>query len=662
MSDKDSALGKEKNITTEVKETKKGTPEYIIAPRISKRAIVAGVQPMGALQMQSAVRSMEGMGLEVVEVIKPSSGLASFAAGSGLASEIFVVRMEDEIAPIVQSSAPVNMIVERNARLSYGVFENTPIPPQVGLLRGVSPQRIKMRIVGTGDKPVSNAHVTVQGIGFPTEGTTDANGEVTLDVFNRPQARPRYVFVQPGKNFWTRYINSPDLSPDQLNIIRVQSLGETIPDFPARFQFGWGQELMGLNRFPDELTGRGVKIAVIDSGADNTHPLLQHIRQGEDYTDENAPGSWANDIVTHGSHCAGVIAAKITTTIQWRGFAPEAEIHVLKVFPGGRFDSLLKALDYCITNEIDVVNMSLGSAEKSETVEQKLEEAFDNGVVCIVAAGNSGGPVQYPASSPYAVAVSALGKVGVFSQDSWDSQTVTQGLVAASGLFSPSFTCFGPEIDVCAPGVAVISTVPGSSFEPQSGTSMAAPHITGLAALLLAHHPLFKSDPLNRRNGQRVRVAVDLMKSSCAPMNFGPGRTGAGMPTLDPLIQAMRATTNRPTAASPTATPSEPGGESFSQPQATVQDALNNQLGALRGGLGGVALGQGQLGTQFGNAGNFFPFQAGPQLIPQSLLTLLEHMKQLGGVAGLTQLTPQSFTPLDPYTKLSILRSLGIII
>jgi subtilisin family serine protease len=493
--------------------------------------------------------------------------------------------------------------------------------------------------MGQNGKPVSGAHITAQGVGFPAEGVTDANGEVTISIFNRPGARPRYIFVQPGKNYWTRYINSPDVSADQVNEIRVRSLADTMPQFPDSFTFGWGQVQMGLDQFPDELTGKGVKIAIIDSGADNTHPLLHHILKGEDYTDGTQPGSWANDIVTHGSHCAGVITAQSDASLKWRGFAPEAEIHVLKVFPGGRFDSLLKAIDYCITHEIDVVNMSLGSDQKSEAVEQKLEDARDNGVLCIVAAGNSGGPVQYPASSTYVIAVSAIGKLGLFSEDSWDSQTITQSLVAPDGIFSPNFTCFGREVDVCAPGVAVISTVPGSSFEPQSGTSMAAPHVTGFAALLLAHHPLFKSGPLAGRSSQRSEVLGKLIKSTCVPYNqyFGFDRTGAGMPNLQSLIQAMRATVV-PVSAQPesqtqqssqTPTASAQNVNTLAS-QITPQGIMGSELGGLLGGYGGTFLGQSQLGRQFGSyLGGLLPFQAGPQLAPQGIFG-----SQLGSMLG----------------------------
>jgi subtilisin family serine protease len=126
-----------------------------------------------------------------------------------------------------------------------------------------------------------------------------------------------------------------------------------------------------------------------DSGVDTTHPLLRHIRLGLNLTGPADPHGWSQDIIGHGSHAAGIIAARDESGKMLRGFVPDAEIHVLKVFPGGRLSSLLEALDYCLEREIDIVNLSLDTLQPSAAIEQKLEEAAFHGIACIVAAGSS---------------------------------------------------------------------------------------------------------------------------------------------------------------------------------------------------------------------------------------------------------------------------------
>ncbi|WP_334187972.1 S8 family serine peptidase, partial [Noviherbaspirillum sp.] len=119
--------------------------------------------------------------------------------------------------------------------------------------------------------------------------------------------------------------------------------------------------------------------------------------------------------------------------------------------------------DYCIEKQIDVVNLSLGGAEPSEALEQQILRAKRAGIACIVAAGNSGNQVQYPASSPNVLAVSAIGKFNEFPPDSYYTQTTTP-FIDPNGFFAAKFSCFGLEIAVCGPGVAIASSVPSNEL------------------------------------------------------------------------------------------------------------------------------------------------------------------------------------------------------
>jgi hypothetical protein len=530
-----------------------GKKQYLIAARRDPALAVAGLRPFASSTLDNVISTM---GIDVVRVLKPRV-VSTLAATADAAPQVYVARVEPERARLLKSTAPPQMILEEDHFIGYGgPVGPLRAAPSFGMLSAadLAPRTIRIMVVGEGDRPIAGADVMLMGEGWPAQGQTDANGEVALQLYTLPGHAAKSLFVSTKSGYWDRYIRQPPLDENNVNVVRLKSLSETIQGFPRQYRLGWGAKLMGLEAVPETLTGAGVRVAVIDSGADTSHPLLAHIKVGADFTDGGAPNGWMRDVVGHGSHCVGTIAARGDGN-GLRGFAPGAEVHVLKIFPGGRFSSLLDALDYCISNEIDVVNMSLGSDQQSSIVEQKLQEAVQHGIACIVAAGNSGGPVQYPAASPNVLAVAAMGMLSDLEEDTWDSTQVVPRLVAPNGIFSPTFTCFGPEIAVCAPGVSVISTVPGGGFEPQSGTSMAAPHVTGLATLILAHHPAFHV-AFKQRGPQRVAALFAMLRQICAPTPLDRERAGAGVPLLSNVLSALQGVAAPPpTAPGPTVSP-----------------------------------------------------------------------------------------------------------
>jgi subtilisin family serine protease len=309
-----------------------------------------------------------------------------------------------------------------------------------------------------------------------------------------------------------------------LNVIRLTSLAVQVP--------AWGFKALRLDSLPPEYTGRGVKVAVVDSGIATTHPALTRVNTGIDLIEPLAIDGWRNDSISHGTHCAGVIGGAPQSNVSIHGIAPEAELVAVKVFPRGHLSDLVAALDYAISQQVDVVNLSLGSDLSSEIVEQKLIEAKAHGVAVIVAAGNSGGPVQYPARSPHALAVAAIGKLNEFPANTYHAHTVLgdRRLVGREGYFSAKFSNYGDQIDVSGPGVAIISAISPTNYAVLDGTSVAASHITGLAALILAHHPDFK-ERYSARNAQRVERLFDILRQSARPIHVSDSRrVGAGLP------------------------------------------------------------------------------------------------------------------------------------
>src|SRR5256885_1831282 len=248
---------------------------------------------------------------------------------------------------------------------------------------------------------------------------------------------------------------------------------------------------MGVDPSGGRFTGSGVRIGIIDSGCDNSHPLLRHVARGKDFTTGGADTGWTHDFVSHGTHCAGIINAA-STEQGVSGCAPEAELHVFKVIPEGRVSDLLAALDECIERELDLINISVVSDGFSELVSQKLQELRRKGIACITAAGNSGGPLAFPAMLPGVMAVAAVGKLREFPADSSHVLSVIPQLIGGDRVVAAGGTCPGPQPAGSAPRGAVLSTVPGGGYTAADGTSLAAAHATGLPPPgLAAQSPVF---------------------------------------------------------------------------------------------------------------------------------------------------------------------------
>ncbi len=469
--------------------------------------------------------------VEVVRRIKLGS-TQPFTAGRSV-SEVVVVKIEEAKAQRLQAAAPAHLVIERDALLVCADYLS--IPTRVATLGTLLPLRsvateVSIRVVGDRDQPLARATVVVEGEGLPAQALTDENGAARITFFGGTVEAIRSLFIRPAANHWDRLIVAPRLGSGT-NTVRLRPLSELYPNFPGARLVGWGQRLMSIDPGGGRFSGSGVRIGVIDSGCDNSHPLLRHVTRGRDFTAGATDVSWTHDLVSHGTHCAGVINASRTEQ-GITGCAPEAELHVFKVIPGGRVSDLLAALDECIERELDLINISVVSDGFSELVSQKLQEARQKGIACIAAAGNCGGPLAFPAMLPTVMAVAAVGKLKEFPADSSHILSVVPQLIGADGIFAASFSGWGPQLAVSAPGVAVVSTVPGGGYTAADGTSAAAAHVTGLAALILAHHPLFQEGPFRGRSEQRVHALLELIRASARPFVRDPLRGGAGVPDL----------------------------------------------------------------------------------------------------------------------------------
>jgi subtilisin len=533
--------------------------QYLITPRHGNRALSA--MGLGALAAQTtmapdmdrihnALKTMNNV--TVIRRIRPS-GVSVLSAGIGAGNDILVVRTKAEDRRFLDGLSHPGLIIERDHLLGH-LADSTPfgygsnnIKPLKIAMGSVT---LQFHVIDTNGNPQQNAKICLYTVaGGEATGSTDANGDATMVVNCGYINDIAAIYVKPIADCWEKFVSRPYLQSGEMNTVVLKRLPEFRPAwfaYPAngeRSFCGWGQRLMGLDQVSiSQATGVGVKVAIIDSGCDNTHPALTHIKIGRDFTNLNANQepdqmSWTTDTMCHGTHCSGIIAGNgINGHI--RGFVPQAEVHVLKLFPGGAFNNLAAALHYCIDNQIDVVNCSLGGEQTSETIQQMIEMARQAGIAVVVAAGNSGGPVQFPASVPGVLCITAIGELGEYPDDTYHAQTCTPGTAGVGGLFPANFSCSGPQVSLCAPGVAVISSVPGGGYASWDGTSMAAPAVAGLLAMVLAHHPMFVGQPVVR-NSDRVDRLFQIVAQAAAPVAMQPQRVGAGLPRV----------TNAPAAA-----------------------------------------------------------------------------------------------------------------
>jgi len=240
-------------------------------------------------------------------------------------------------------------------------------------------------------------------------------------------------------------------SPD----FKILTIEETNPP-----ELSYGVKMIGAPLEWPETRGKGIKVAVIDTGAPK-HPDVK-------VTEAIAfAGGDAFDERGHGSHTSGIIAANGKI----KGVAPEVDLYCLKVAEpksrgGLNTNAITKALEWCCDNGIDVINMSLGGPTNDSEIEKACKACYDAGIAIICSAGNLGLDfgVMYPAHLPTTIAVAAV-----------DVNKVR-----------PGFSAVGKELDIAAAGVEVCSTWLDGKYALLSGTSMAAPHITGAVALLQA--------------------------------------------------------------------------------------------------------------------------------------------------------------------------------
>lgn len=226
----------------------------------------------------------------------------------------------------------------------------------------------------------------------------------------------------------------------------------------------WGHTTLDIETAQKLATGKGVLVAVLDTGVDVDHPDLKgSVTESKDFTNSR---SGSADVAGHGSHVAGIIGAR-RNDVGVVGVAPDCQLLNLKCLGdsgSGTDVGIADAIDYAVSKKAKVINGSLGSSQPSQRIIDAVNRALKAGVICIFAAGNSGpgeGTVGWPGAMPGVICVAATDKGDVVAR----------------------FSSRGRQVLIAAPGVMIDSTYPGNRYALLSGTSMATPYVAGIAAL-----------------------------------------------------------------------------------------------------------------------------------------------------------------------------------
>ena len=267
------------------------------------------------------------------------------------------------------------------------------------------------------------------------------------------------------------------------------------------------------------VTGKGVKVAVLDTGVDEKHPDLvgKQLAEKNFTTDPDMV-----DRVGHGTHVGATIAS---AGAKYRGVAPDAQVLDGKVCTeGGCSDSaVLAGMQWAVDQGAKIVNLSLGAPDAPGI--DPLEEAVDalsarNGTLFVVSAGNSGpdgGTLSSPASADAALAVGAVNRSDAMASFSSRGPRIGDG---------------GVKPDITAPGVGIVAAEAGSAGHvAKSGTSMAAPHVAGAAALLAQTHPDWTGDQL-----KAVLMGSAVPNPKAGAFEQGAGRVDVGRALAQTVI------------------------------------------------------------------------------------------------------------------------------
>ncbi|HZT05656.1 MAG TPA: S8 family peptidase [Chloroflexota bacterium] len=382
-------------------------------------------------------------------------------------------------------------------------------------------------ILSARDQDLAPGEVLVR---WRDDATADALAEVGASVLDHvidDHVTLLRVPIGEERRAAARLTVRPEVVWAQPNYVRSAQMMANDPLFPQQ----WGLQRIQTPDAWDVTTGTAsVVVAVVDTGVDLGHPELQgKIVDGRNFLE---PDESPQDDGGHGTHVAGTIAATINNGMGIAGIAPGVSImpiKVLKADGSGKDSTVAAGMRWAIDHGARIINMSFSGAEVSPALTEAVAYAQSKNVLLVVAAGNEGSSdPTFPAATDPVIAVGAT--------DQADHRAY--------------YSNFGDWIDIAGPGTNILSTYwdGTSTYRTDTGTSMAAPHVTGVIALLLSLHPEYS-----------IPEVEAILRSTADPIGdsgLGAGRVNAARAVAAAAQLPPTPTPPPPTAvATPTPTP-----------------------------------------------------------------------------------------------------------
>lgn len=423
-----------------------------------------------------------------------------------------LVELTENQAFALRMSTPGLRIVPE-VRFSVALAPHIAVSGGKSAFPSANLTKLKLTVATKGGTPLPNVHVVAftnfaKRIG--AEGHTNQGGVVSLALPMTTKSLER-VYLYAEHTAWPMIVRNHKVSAGPIGLPEID-LGFADSRVKAYAPF-------------NSKAGKGVKVGVLDTGCGPHDALMVAKGVSTVFGDTDTDFT---DTLGHGTHVAGVIAAR---SAAFSGIAPMATLNVYRVFPrsgkgASNFD-IGNAIDMAVADGCDLLNLSLGGGDMDVVTDEAIKAARAKGTICVIAAGNEGGPVANPGAHPLALCVSAMGFKTAIPKGSVQAEDLTTPLGKSSSYIA-GFSNTGPEIDLTSTGCGIISTYPQNRFAVMDGTSMACPCATGAIAELLAKAPAVLNAT---RNADRSDQIVKLALAKAKDLGFEPSKQGAGLRT-----------------------------------------------------------------------------------------------------------------------------------